>query len=1246
MLTGCLRQGRVLGVVLGFGLGWLVGSQLLPAQAPPDQALLLLNSARKAYNEGQYEFAAARFREFLQRFGGHKEAPQARYGLALVLLEAPDKRYAEARDLLQGLAGNPQLPEYPQVLYHLGLAVRGLGVEELKQAAAKPMEATTHQNQARQRFEEAARHFAAAARAFAERAPAGVSEKSKSLPPELEWAARARCDQAEMLVRAGKLAEARTAAELFREPVWAQSRYAPLGRYYYGLASYLLGDYAAAQKSLSLLAPFEDPVFGIHARYLLARTHHQAGERAEAATQYQGVLQDYAKHKQQAAETLRLSGNKLSPAERARLETLANGPPPEHVSRAAFYLGVLDYEAGRFAEAAARFQEVLKQTPPAPLQAETRLRLGMCQVQLHEYPQAQQILQPLAEREPALADRAWFWLAQGKMAQAAEAAQRSAQEQLLREALDLLRKAAEAAGRHPDPQARQRRGDILLASADVLAQLGQHREAAQSYQQLLHDKLPGQRPEELLYRLATAWQLAGDYEAADKACRQFLETYPKSPLLPYVLFRFAENSYFRSQAADKAGKAGDRLPFLEEAIRRYQNLLQRFAEFPQVNQARYGLALAYYQKGDLENAQKTLEAIPAAERQRELARVNYLLAHCLLRQAPATPPEDALAAGKLEEQLKTAAELFEAYLLNQPPQDPQVPEALLQLGLCQQRRAALLAEPAERQKLLQAARNAYERLLGTPFAKHPAQGHAFLERAKCLVQLGDVGGALNELRRFQHDPWQQSAVAPLGLIYLAQVLRQQHKPAEAAEVLARARERYENELSRQPERARWALWLRYHHGLALREAGKLPEARALFEQLLKQAPAGSLEAQEAALRYGQCLKEEGQLLVHGQGLKPNASLEEKERQRAEGQRLLQQAAQFLQERAAAKGQAPPELRARLWYEIAWAWRELAQAQREAQQALVKNSKEKKGSAGPSPAPSAEEKAVQAYRTLLNEFPDLPLALEARFELAEWYTLQGRNAEAVQLLNEGLDREPAAELAAKMRLRLGVALAARGDVKGALAHFEALAQEPKNPLAAQARYRAAECFLQIRQWAEAVQRLRPFRDQPDLQQVPGISDRALLRLGQAYAHLGDWNQSRQTLETLLQRYPHSPWVHEARYGIAWAWQEQKNYDQAVAVYQQVTAATIAEIAAKAQLQIGRCRLAQKRSAEAANALLVVPFTYDYPEWNAVALLEAAQAFQELRQPAQARRLLQRLLRDHPDSPWAEAARKRLAELPES
>src|SRR5438093_13314544 len=75
----------------------LLWAQALPAQVTPDQAAdMVITSARKAYNEKNYPFAVARFKEFLGKYPNHKDAPSARYGLALALLESPERDYTAA----------------------------------------------------------------------------------------------------------------------------------------------------------------------------------------------------------------------------------------------------------------------------------------------------------------------------------------------------------------------------------------------------------------------------------------------------------------------------------------------------------------------------------------------------------------------------------------------------------------------------------------------------------------------------------------------------------------------------------------------------------------------------------------------------------------------------------------------------------------------------------------------------------------------------------------------------------------------------------------------------------------------------------------------------------------------------------------------------------------------------------------------------------------------------------------------
>ncbi len=461
----------------------LVSPVALSAEVPPEQAAgMVLDSARRAYNEKNYPFAAERFREFLSKYGKHKEANSAHYGLALCLIEGPSKDYKGAIQQLRPIAEDGSLKEHPFVLYYLALSERGLGTQEQELADAKTGDANMHRDAARRRFEEASKHFAAAVTAFTGR----ISQPPKGTPIELEWAARARCDQAEMLLRLHKAKEAQAAAAPFvRDAQLRKSRYRGLGLYYHGFACFLLGDNLAAGRSLSLLTPFSDPVFGTHARYLLARVHHAAGERPEARSHYEGAIAEHNKQKQAATEALRQPERfKNDPREMNRLERLAYGRVPDHVARAAFFLGVLQYEDGRFAEAAAQLNTFRKQSPNSPVAAEAQLHVGFCQVQLKQFAEAQRTLQPLADREPRLADQALLWLARAQIG-AADPANRPAYEQALKSAAETLRKAADRAGQ----TAKAHRGEILLELADTQQLARQYRESAGTYNQILAGKL-------------------------------------------------------------------------------------------------------------------------------------------------------------------------------------------------------------------------------------------------------------------------------------------------------------------------------------------------------------------------------------------------------------------------------------------------------------------------------------------------------------------------------------------------------------------------------------------------------------------------------------------------------------------------------------------------------------------------------------------------------------------------------------
>src|SRR5262249_10283486 len=289
---------------------------------------------------------------------------------------------------------------------------------------------------------------------------------------------------------------------------------------------------------------------------------------------------------------------------------------------------------GKFADALTRFGAFQQQYPRFQLALDAQLRQGFCQVQLKQFQEAIRTLQPLADKEPRLADQALLWIGKAQ-AGSADPTNVQTHEQTLRTPMDTFPRAPDRANQlaATDPEAKSRRGEILLELADTQQQAKQYKEAAATCEQILNEKLLTDRDEEVLQRQITAVQLAGDYPRCDQLVARFQQTYPKSTLLPAVLFRHAENAYFQALAVDKNPNQPTRVQEMsrlyDEAGKRYQAVIDKYPEFAHVNVARYGLAMTWYRKGDCEKAHKALQAIPQDARQGDLASTPYLLADCI-----------------------------------------------------------------------------------------------------------------------------------------------------------------------------------------------------------------------------------------------------------------------------------------------------------------------------------------------------------------------------------------------------------------------------------------------------------------------------------------------------------------------------------------------------------------------------------------------------------------------------------------
>ena len=624
-------------------------------------------------------------------------------------------------------------------------------------------------------------------------------------------------------------------APWMKDPTFAKSRYRNQGLYLFGYASFTLRDHISSAKALVALAPFKDPVIGVHARYLLARSHHLAEERPEAVAGYEAVLAGYAAERK-AAETALKNPAALAPEEKTRLESLINSPPPDYVARANFYLGVILYEQGKFADALARFTPFIQQNPKSPLMPEALFRTGVTQVQLRQFGEANNALNRLVDH-PQLGDQALLWIAKGQLA-SGDPANPQTIVQAAAASVGTFRRALERNQQmaNNDPEAKLRRPEILLQMGDAQMTANQYKDAAASYQRIAQEGAAGELGEAAGEKLVVALQLTGQYNESDQACQQFIQKYPKSGRLAEVLFRFAENAYLMAGGLQPAQR-DEAKRLYGEALKRYEQVIAKYPDSHFTNLARQGMGTALYQLGQFPEAIKVLKLVPEPERTGELATVSYLMADCRLRTLPeAGADADALSIAKLIEALNESAQLLSAFIAAQEGNPlPQGPDAMIKLGYCLQRIAALSADEAENRNAIAKARMSYATFI-QKFPHHPLLAVALFEDAKCLAQLGDFATAASQLSRFQTDPLKNSPLAPLALIRCGDYLRMR-KPADAAALLTQVRNQYEAALMNDPARREWVPALQFAQAMALKDSGKPAEARAAFENIARQFPA-------------------------------------------------------------------------------------------------------------------------------------------------------------------------------------------------------------------------------------------------------------------------------------------------------------------------------------------------------------------------------------------------------------------------
>jgi TolA-binding protein len=300
-------------------------------------------------------------------------------------------------------------------------------------------------------------------------------------------------------------------------------------------------------------------------------------------------------------------------------------------------------------------------------------------------------------------------------------------------------------------------------------------------------------------------------------------------------------------------------------------------------------------------------------------------------------------------------------------------------------------------------------------------------------------------------------------------------------------------------------------------------------------------------------------------------------------------------------------------------------------------------------------AGETYRRLLREHPDSKLAPAARAELAELLYNDKKYAEAAELLEAVVsDKSADAKIANPAAYRLGWCYDKLDKPDKAATAFTSVAQAPaqaaqagkpgesglSDDQVASALLQAGIAYASQSKFDEAQKSLSQMLTQfPNHGQAPI----ALLKLGEVQADAAGFDAALKSNSEFLAKYPKDPFAYRAQFGVGWALENLKKFADARDAYAKVIAATNTETAARAQFQTGETFLEEGNFEQALPALLAVEDVYQYPKWSARALFEAGRAFEQLKQPDQAKQQYTQVVTKYKDAPEAEMASARLTAL---
>ncbi|MEQ1824885.1 MAG: tetratricopeptide repeat protein [Pirellula sp.] len=268
-------------------------------------------------------------------------------------------------------------------------------------------------------------------------------------------------------------------------------------------------------------------------------------------------------------------------------------------------------------------------------------------------------------------------------------------------------------------------------------------------------------------------------------------------------------------------------------------------------------------------------------------------------------------------------------------------------------------------------------------------------------------------------------------------------------------------------------------------------------------------------------------------------------------------------------------------------------------------------------------ANEVFQKLTSSYPDSPLTAEAFFHLGQAEYDNSKFDRAIRAYTVAATRSVDAALQEKALYKMGWAFFQQMKYDEAIEQFRKQTRDfPRGGLNLDASFMIAESFLKQEKYADAWPQYESARrgienaDEPD-----AVSDqvRALVYLhgAQSARELKKWKDVETWITAMTTKLPGSPYIHVAKYELAYARQSQRKTNEALQLYSEVAEDQRNEIGARSRFMMGEVFFSDREFAKAISEFQKVMYGYggtqapdDIKNWQARAAYEAGRCSEVL------------------------------------